>query len=180
MGWCTTGAVQASLGGVPASEKGNYSANCEQPLVKTPSPTEVRSDLASRNPTHRRPPRQLPRALRHNYVTFSTPELDRKPTSFELSVSRIPPFLNSPVLESSPLRILPFLNSPLHAVPLNTGSSKSARPLAKEKRSISLPARPSWHKHGPPVQIPGPVSTVEWSGRGRPASPMSSTRRVLK
>lgn len=119
MGWCTTGAVQASLGGVSASEKGNYSANREQPLVKTPSPTEVRSDLASRNPTRRRPPRQLPRALRRNYVTFSTPELDRKPTSFELSVSRIPPFLNSPVLESSLLRILPFLNSPpLESSPL--------------------------------------------------------------
>lgn len=122
MGWCTTGAVQASLGGVSASEKGNYSANREQPLAKTPSPTEVRSDLASRNPTRRRPPRQLPRALRRNYVTFSTPELDRKPTSFELSVSRIPPFLNSPVLESSPLRILPFLNSP----PLESSLSRRA------------------------------------------------------
>lgn len=49
----------------------------------TPPPQHIRSDLASRNPTRRRPPRQLPRALRRNYVAFSA----RRPLSWSVRPS---------------------------------------------------------------------------------------------
>jgi hypothetical protein len=81
-----------------------------------------------------------------------------------------PPILRD--LSLDVLRQLPFhgihapimrnLPGPAPTIQFNTGLAFSARPLAKQARTVLLLGRPNWHNYRLHVPISGPPSTVGW------------------